>query len=362
MLTAKRKYPFQPDFAVPPGETLREVMESLRLKPGNLANRLGITVMSVNRILRGEQAISYTTANSLELVTGVPATVWNNLEAKYREQLVKIAERGELAENIGWLKQIPTAELIKRGAITDNGDKIHLFRQVLKFYGVGSVAAWNRIWSSPEVAARRSPAFETHLGAASAWIRLGELRAEQISCEPFNDDKKRFRSVLDQIRELTLESPQSFTAKITELCAASGVAFVLVEEMKGVPWNGASKWISRDKAMILLNIRGKREDKFWFSFFHEAAHILHDSKLELFINDNNPDDPRETKADQFAADILIPSEWNDRIRGAATVSELIRIAGQLGVTPGIVAGRFQHLTGKYNFHQELIKKLTWSRS
>lgn len=82
-------YGFEPDYAVPPGRTLREVMESLDMSQRELAARMGITVQTLNRIFRGDQSISYETANLLELATNVPARLWNNMEADYREQLVR---------------------------------------------------------------------------------------------------------------------------------------------------------------------------------------------------------------------------------------------------------------------------------
>jgi hypothetical protein len=43
-----------------------------------------------------------------------------------------------------------------------------------------------------------------------------------------------------------------------------------------------------------VSLRGKSEDKFWFSFFHEAGHVyLQHSKKELYINDGVADDPLE---------------------------------------------------------------------
>ena len=68
--------------------------------------------------------------------------------------------------------------------------------------------------------------------------------------------------------------------------------------MKKVPWNGATKWLTPTKPMILLCLRGKGEDKFWFSFFHEAGHVLHDSKKDLLINDGSQGDPREERANR----------------------------------------------------------------
>jgi HTH-type transcriptional regulator/antitoxin HigA len=90
MLKAKKKYTFEPDYAVPPGETLKETIEFLGMTQKELSARTGLSVQSLNRILKGEQPISYETANILELVLNVPASMWNKLEAQYREQLIKI--------------------------------------------------------------------------------------------------------------------------------------------------------------------------------------------------------------------------------------------------------------------------------
>ena len=56
--------------------------------------------------------------------------------------------------------------------------------------------------------------------------------------------------------------------------------------------------------MIALNLRGKALDKFWFTFFHEAGHILNDSHDEVFIDVDYADDPREQAANRFARDML----------------------------------------------------------
>lgn len=357
-MKAKKQYQFEPDYAVAPGETLHEVMESLEMTQKELAKRLELTEQSLIRIFKGEQPISYTTASRLELVTRVPARFWNNLEAQYREQLAKLEERQRLAENIEWLKTIPVKELIERGCLEPQQDRIALLREVLKFYGVSSVQAWREVWEVPAVAARRSACFESRPGDASAWIRQGELQAHEVECQPF--DKTRFRETLNQIRTLTRESAEVFEPELKRLCAEAGVAIALVREMKKVPWSGATKWLTPDKAMIQLCLRGKGEDKFWFSFFHEAGHVLHDSKKDLLINDGKLSDPREKLADKFAADILIPANCNEIIVKVRSKAEVLRLADELGIAPGIVAGRYQHLTGKWDFFKDLIRPLVWA--
>jgi len=358
MLTAKKLFGFEPDYAISPGETLKEVMESLNMAQKELAIRTGLTVQSLNRIFKGDQPISYETANKLELATGVPARMWNNLEAQYREQLAKAKERKQLETDLDWLKTIPTQELIQRNAIGSQKDKVLLLRETLKFYGLSSVSAWRNIWTEPAVAARRSQCFETRPGPASAWIRLGEIQAYRIDCQPF--DKNDFIRAVKKIRLLTVKSPEEFIPETIQLCADSGVALALVREMKKVPWHGATKWLSASKAMILLNLRGKMEDQFWFSFFHEAGHVLYDSKKDLYINDGSIDDPREHEANEFAADILIPRDRDPEIASLKAKSDVIRLANKLKISPGIVAGRFQHLTQKWNYFNGLKRRFQWA--
>ena len=112
METVKEEYKFEPDYAIPPGETLREVMESLGMNKKELSKRSGLSEESINRIFQGNQAITKETANCLEQATGVPASMWNNLEAQYRVQLVKIREKTLLESEPIWIKEIQVPEMI----------------------------------------------------------------------------------------------------------------------------------------------------------------------------------------------------------------------------------------------------------
>lgn len=357
-MKVKKRYSFEPDYAVPPGKTLQETMESLDMGQKELAARTGLTVQSLIRILKAEQPISYETANRLELATGVPASLWNNLEARYQEQMAKVRERERLQSDLEWLKTIPTKELTERGVLEPTEDKVELLRRTLAFYGVSSVVAWHEIWESPAVAARRSPCFQSQPGSASAWIRQGELQAHQLVCKAF--DRALFLKAIQTIKGLTREEPEKFEPEMKRLCSEAGVAVALVKEMKSVPWNGATKWLSARKAMILLSLRGKGEDKLWFSFFHEAGHVLNDSKKDLLINDGSRDDPREVRADQFAADFLIPARLNEEIKRFRSKKEVATLAAELGVSPGIVAGRYQFLTNRWSYFKDVIRTFRWN--
>ena len=334
-------------------------MHALGMTQRELAERTDLTVQTLNRIFKGEQPITVETANRLELVTGTPAAFWNNLEAQYREQLSKIEQARQMEDNITWLKNIPAKELIKRKVIPNETEKGPLVREVLRFYGVSSVSAWHSVWDQPAAAARRSPFLSSSPGPTSAWLRLGQLEARSIECAPY--DKERFAANLHIIRALTTKPPGEFVPEMRLLCAQAGVALALVPEIKGAPWNGAAEWLTPTKAMILVNLRGRSEDRFWFSFFHEAGHIFHDSKKETFIDDGKSyrDRPEERRADAFAAEMLIPSIHNPEIIAARTDAAITSIAAKLKVCPGIVAGRYQFLTDDWKRFNGLKRNFVW---
>lgn len=358
-MSTKKKYEYKPDFAVPPGETLRETMEFMNMSIKELATRADITEQSIIRILDAKQPLTKETAYKLEQVLGNSAEFWNNLETRYQEQILKLREREKLSENLGWLEKIPVNELIKRGLVKPCKDRIDLLREVLRFYGVVSVEAWEKIWQTPQVATRRSTCFATNPEAASAWIREGEITAQSIETEPYN--KTEFKKALTHVKKMTQKLSDDTAGEMIEILARCGVALVFVKEMPKVPWNGATKWLKPDKVMILLSLRGKRDDIMWFSFFHEACHVLKHSKKYLFINDKNSNDPIEEEANKFAADFLIPETYNAQIMISKSKEDILRISKELGISAGIVAGRYQYLTGDWTKFNDLKRKISWER-
>lgn len=337
--TAKR-YAYEPQYAVPPGRTLQETIDALGMGQRDLAARAGLSYKHINQIIQGIAPITHETAVRLEQVTGVPARMWNNLEVNYREQLAKLEEQKRLKNDLAWLKKVPAAELVKRKKLERHADPVLTLKAVLRFFGVADVKAWENIWLSPAVAYRKSSVFLGKPEAMATWLRLGELEAREVQCAPF--DKGRFKTVLDQIRGLTVEQPDVFVPEMKTLCERAGVAVVLVPEIKNAPVSGATRWLTPEKAMIQLSLRYKTNDQFWFTFFHEAGHILLGGKREAFIDLNHQKGPEEEEADRFAANHLIPSHRSGELNRLKTQGAIEAFAKSIGIAPGIVVGRLQH--------------------
>jgi addiction module HigA family antidote len=359
--TATKRYPHEPDYIVAPGEVLQETIDSLGMTQVDLAKRTGLSSKTVNQIMQGREPLSHVTALRLERVVGVPARFWNNLEATYRERLARREEKEGLSQDLEWVKTIPTKELIRRGQIQGRDDAVVLLQAVFAFFGVNSAREWKAVWASPQVAFRRSQVFKSHPGAVAAWIRLGELEGQRLECQAY--DKGKFRKALEQVRRLTVEGPAVFVPKMRDCCARAGVAVVFTPEIPGAPVSGATQWLTPDKALLQLSLRFKTNDHFWFSFFHEAGHILKHGKREKFVEDGSDHDAKEEEANRFAEDFLIPRDRREELAHLRSREQIIAFARSVGVAPGIVLGRLQKMgvIDHQCAYNHLKERLQWSQ-
>jgi HTH-type transcriptional regulator / antitoxin HigA len=308
----------------------------------DFAMRTGLSLKHINQIAQGVAPISAETALLFERVTSVPARVWNSLEARYRERQARDEDRKVLARDAGWLKTLPLAELVRRGYVTATGDAAKQVEDVCRFFGVADRERWEQLWLAPLAAFRQSPSFQADAAAVATWLRIGELEAALIDCEPF--DARTFRDVLNDARALTLMEPGEAATKLVKRCAEAGVAVVFVGDVGKTRASGAARWLTPTKALIQLSLRHKSDDHLWFSFFHEAAHLLLHSKKETFISggpSQNVTQKMEDEANDFAAAHLIPRRFDPQLRELQTETDVRAFASAIGVAPGIVVGRLQ---------------------
>lgn len=364
---AIERFAWQPDWAVAPGEILLEALQDRGMSQSELARRMGRPVKTINEIANGKAAITPDTAIQLERALGISATFWNNLESAYREHLARERARQELEDAAAWADAFPINDLVRHNLLERGPTKGDTLAGLLRYFAVASPRAWESQWLAPAVSLRESPAFASSPHAVAAWLRWGEITAADIETKPF--DAKRFREALHEIRGLTRREPfAQIVARVQEICASAGVALVLTPELGKTRLSGAARWLSPDKAIIQLSLRHKSDDHFWFSFFHEAAHVLR-RKREAFVDaadaEREDADKEEQAADRFARDSLIsPSDYVDFVAARSFTSEAVRhFAKQQGIAPGIVVGRLQreHLLDRSHLN-DLKKSIQWARS
>jgi HTH-type transcriptional regulator / antitoxin HigA len=362
-MNREMKNQYEPDYVVHPGETLKDALDERDMTQVDFARRTGRPLKTINEIVQGKSGITPDTALQMERVLGIPARFWNNLQAQYEEAVARKEERDRLAQHLEWLKEIPIREMCKFRWIRCSKDPMEQLEAVLAFFGVASPEQWRVLWEGADFSFRRSPVFQSRPVAVAAWLRQGEKEGQQIRCA--NYDPSNFREALTQIRPLTREDPEVFQPEVIRLCAAAGVAAVFVPELPKTGVSGAARWMAPNKALILVNLRYKRDDQLWFSFFHEAAHILLHGKRDSFLDvEGQGSELAEEEANRLAAEFLIPSAAMKPLRAAHPYirdDSIIQFANDQGIAPGIVVGRLQHeKLLDYKRGNGLKRKLEWA--
>ena len=357
-----------PDIAIPPGELLGEELGARGMSQQELARRMGRPPQMINELIRGGKALTPETALGLELALGIPASFWINSESSYRLTLSRIGERERLEREAGeWLPRFPVAEMTKRGLIPvpSRAQPWEKARAVLRFLGFSRFDQWQEQWqAATAVGLRVTDATRASPGALAVWLREGELDGDAREAAPY--DEARFREALAALRDFTASDPPVFATEMQTRCAEAGVAVSFVREYPKANATGAARWLRRDKGHIQLSPRHKTADVLWFSFYHEAAHLLRGRFRDVRIDGLRGverDAAGEDACDAFARDLLIPpDDWAAFTATGNFAEPSVRaFAKGQGIHAGIVAGRLQHEKHvPYHQLQGLKMRLDWA--
>lgn len=343
-------------WASPPGDTIREVVRERDLATGTIADAMGLSSDDFDRLLLGELAINLSIANSLSQCLGSTAAFWLTRETQYRLDLERVyADR--------WSESLPLKQMQDFGWIVAPTSWLNRIEVSLEYFGVENVASWDRLYAAQVEDAhfRTSPTFQHQVEATAVWFRACELAVGGIEVAA-EFDRQAFASELPELRKLSRRpDPQEFVPELVRRCARTGVQLAVVPAPKGCTASGVSR-MYRDRPLIALSARHLSDDHFWFTFFHEAAHVvMHDIATPYIDGDWDDDDGPETEANRFASEVL----WGGH--GAwsrpRTHREVISLAQYAGVSPGVIVGQLQHqgILGQSEFNR-LKRRYVWNRA
>jgi addiction module HigA family antidote len=350
-MDSAQKTGFVPNAVPHPGETVLEYLEFYGWSQRDLARRTGLAPKTISEICNGKAPVTPTTALAFEKAFGRPAHLWLNLQRHFDEAEARNQESARYFHWTDWAQRFPLREMEKLRFTLPKGR--FEAETLLNFFGVASPESWNAVWKASAVAYRQTQAFNTREEAIAAWVREAEIVARELELAEFNE--QRLRGSLEELRKLTRTRAEEILDPLQQICAAAGIAVVLVPELKNTGISGCARWLSEKKALIALTLRYKKDDQFWFTVFHEIGHILLHRSRRSFIVDNAKEDlsdrvvdpemqSYETEANQFARDTLIPpSALGEFIRKKTLTNEAIHdFSEAIGIGPGIVVGRLQH--------------------
>lgn len=335
------------NYAVPTGSFLDEWLDENKMTRAELARRLGVSRKHVSLLVAGRVPLSFPLAEDLELVTGVSARVWNNYEALYQADLARLRKDAVLEGRFAEALKFPIEYLRRRGHVkAEWSNKAGVVRDLLEFFGVADFDSLLAYAPQQLAAYRQSQAFEIDEFAVCSWIRCGFLEATQRKVEEF--DPERLKAALPQLRSLSIE--ENFGQRIVDLTAEAGVAVVFDSGPSGTRCSGVTHWAD-STPVVQLTDRGKKNDRFWFTLFHELGHVLLHSRHRVFVEGASVDeadvDDAESEANDFARDTLIsPDNWAKRPR-TRSLDAIRAYAAEIGIHPGIVVGRMQYEMKNY---------------
>lgn len=328
-----------------PGDTIQEHIDHIGMSQAELAERLGRSIPKLNELIKGKAPITKDTAIKLEYVLGVPASFWLNLERNYQDELLEIEQLEELEQCKEWVAGFPLPTMRKLGIIPDTRDKAELAGSLLKYFRVASPIQWSDIYKGSSMAFKIELRHTAEPQAISVWLRLGELQAEKLKVAPF--DKKNFRNCLEEIQTISYRHSDTWLEELQSLCASCGVALVYTPCIAKAPIYGATRWIKNNSLpLIQMTDRKKDYNAFWFTFYHELAHILYHGKKDIFIDGIDsitPDKEKEDEADTFAARMLLSEkERNELFQYPNFDRELIlQLSQKFKKHPGIIVAQVQ---------------------
>jgi plasmid maintenance system antidote protein VapI len=352
---------FRPDWISAPGDTIADILEERGQTPTDLAQQLGRPLDEISALLQGRLLLTAEVASRLEAALGVPRGFWEERESMYRAELTALQAKTTRLDEQHWLKELPVKDMVQFGWLQPQKGESPV-AACLRFFGTPDLDSWRVLYRDviKGGAFRKSLAFSSHPAAVAAWLRQGELLSQSIQCQPWN--AQAFEVLLPDLRSLTRKKDPGVLPELISRCSDCGVAVVIVRAPSGCRASGATRFLSRQRALLLLSFRYLTDDQFWFTFFHEAGHLVLHGERGFFLE--GPDaltTTEEKEANDFAATTLVPPAFEARLRAvAASHLEVIRLARLLGVSPGVVVGQLQH-RGRIprNYLNRLKRRYVW---
>lgn len=338
---------FAADWFSKPGDTLRSLLMRKNRDPNELAANLPKGRETLQGLLDGSCRIDKQTASLLETHLGGSGSFWLKRQKNFEDALERALDRAETVEGDDWLL-LPVPGPRPRGRLSADKRRDEIKRRLV-FYNVGTLGAWQARYGKvqSDTLFRTSEAFVSSDIATLMWLRSGEIGADLVQTR--NWEPGNLQDRMDEIKKLSkVRAPERFLPKLKALFAEAGVALIAKRAPQGCRASGASRMIAPDKAMVLVSFRGRSDDKFWFTVFHEAAHLLlHNAQTfidaDLAEQEGEVRNEAEREANEFASERIVPKNRQEEFYHLQPEKDdVVRFGVSVGVAPGLVVGQMQH--------------------
>ena len=337
---------YKPDKVFHPAATLNEKLKEMGMSKKEFALRTGKPEKTIIAVLKEESSLTPEMAILFENVTQIPAQFWINKQARYNEYIARKKHEEAINQASEWAQLFPYSEMAKHKWVDSTRNIEEKVINLLNYFGIASHHAWEKLYIETElrVAAYTSLKQSHQPHAISAWLRKGELQAKQLNAPAF--DVKKLKNNIPAMRQLMVEQPVDFFEKLQALCLNAGVVLLFTPKLPKVPLCGSTRWLN-NTPLIQLTARYKRNDSFWFTFFHELGHIVLHGKKYISLENIDftaADAEKEEEAHQFAIELTFSKNQEKLLLENKTITErdIIDFAKKFKTHPAMIIGRLQH--------------------
>ncbi|MCY3996651.1 MAG: hypothetical protein OXF07_10950 [Rhodobacter sp.] len=328
-------------------------MEQENLSPRDLIPFLGSRA-KVSEVLSGKRAITMPMARALHEHLGIPADVLLSEPG--------VAPGDPLAD-MEW-SRFPINAMVKRGWIPDKlnpaSNAEEIIRDLIDRAGGPDVARAALYRKNDHV--RVNAKMDPYALKAWCWQVLAKANGKlpRVSY-------RRGTVTMDFLRKVARESrSEDGPRQAKDLLAKHGIPLVIVQHLPKTYLDGAALRLGDDRPVIGLTLRYDRIDNFWFCLLHELAHVgrhLDNGQGNAFVDDltlrraeGGREDPRETQADDWAEDALIPeAAWEaSAVKDHPTPMSVMNLANALHIHPAVVAGRVRYERRNYRLLSQFV--------
>ena len=254
--------------AVPPGMTIKEVLEDHHMTQKELAVRLGLSEKHISKLINGEVPLTQDVAIRLERVLDIEASFWNGLEAAYREAILKVEYENSIDEEINFAKPFGYAKLARLGIVPETKKAAEQVNNLQKFFEVASLKNVDNEMVMPLVYENIKDMEPAKKSAIYTLVQITKGQARFVEVNPY--DAELLREFIPKIKDLKSEPLVGVKEPLKDMLGACGVIIVYLPILDNI----TSTCITYSKgSSIVLGIPTEDTDGFW-NLLEEALHNL----------------------------------------------------------------------------------------
>ena len=244
--------------AIPPGMTIKEVLENRHMTQKELASRMDMSEKHISKLINGEVPLTQDVALRLERVFGVDASFWNGLEAGYREKILKVEYENSIDEEINFAKPFGYAKLARLGIVPETKKKAEQVNNLQKFFEVASLKTVADEMVMPLVYENVKDMDKAKQSAIYTLVQITKGESRFVEVNPY--DCELLKTFIPKIKNFSQESLNVAKEPIKDMLAAAGIIIVYLPIIDDI----TSTCITYSKGnAIVLGIPTDENNDFW---------------------------------------------------------------------------------------------------